>query len=120
MKIRVLYFDGCPSYKPAVATIREVVAEQHLEAQIELIEVKSEEQAIAHQFLGSPTVQINGVDVEGLTGKPDLNCRLYNEAGTLRGWPSKEMIRAALSAKGNQVSKSSQRACCCPPQTAMK
>jgi hypothetical protein len=37
MKIRVLYFDGCPSYAPAVATVREVVAEQNLEAEIQLV-----------------------------------------------------------------------------------
>ena len=98
-KIRVLYFDGCPSYEPAVATVREVVNEQNLEAEIELMRVASKEQAVMHRFFGSPTVQINGVDIEGLNARtraPDLCCRLYNEGGALRGWPSKEMIREAL------------------------
>lgn len=116
MKIRVLYFAGCPSYEPAVATIREVVAEQKLEAQIELIEVRSQEQAIAQQFLGSPTVQINGVDVEGLTGKtaqPNLNCRLYSEAGALRGYPSMETIRAALLDTRKEADAPPGQACCC-------
>jgi hypothetical protein len=75
MKIRVLYFDGCPSYEPALATICEVIDEQNLEAEIEWVRVNSAEEAIAQRFLGSPTVQINGVDVEGLsasTGKPDF------------------------------------------------
>ena len=104
--IRVLYFDGCPSYEPAVATVREVVNEQNLEAEIELVRVASKEQAVAHCFFGSPTVQINGVDIEGLnarTREPDLCCRLYNEGGALRGWPSKEMIRKALESERNEI-----------------
>ena len=106
MKIQVLYFDGCPSYEPAVATVREVIAEQNLEAEIELVRVASKEQAVAQCFFGSPTVQINGVDIEGLnaqTGEPDLCCRLYNEGGALRGWPSREMIREALVNERNEV-----------------
>ncbi len=106
MKIRVLYFDGCPSYEPAVATVREVVNEQSLVAEIELVQVASKEQAIAHRFFGSPTVQINGVDIEGLnarTREPDLCCRLYNESGALRGWPSREMIREALVNERNEI-----------------
>jgi hypothetical protein len=98
-KIRVLYFDGCPSYERAVATVRSVVAEQNLEAEIELVRVASKEQAVAHRFFGSPTVQINGIDIECLNARmrePDLCCRLYNEGGALRGWPSREMIREAL------------------------
>lgn len=123
MKIRVLYFDGCPSYEPAVATIREVVAEQNLKAEIELVRVNSTEQAISQRFLGSPTVQINGVDVEGLIapmGEPDLSCRLYNEAGTLRGWPSRELIQAALSGRGSEAGVSSPQGCCCLPQEVIK
>lgn len=93
MKIRILYFDGCPSYESAVASLREVVAEQNLEAEIELVRVSSREEAVAQLFLGSPTVQINGVDIEGLKVRmkeSDLCCRLYNEEGALRGWPSRE------------------------------
>lgn len=106
MKIRVLYFDGCPSYEPAVATVREVVAEQDLEAEIELVRVSSKEEAIAQRFFGSPTIQINGVDIEGLnalTKQSDLCCRLYNAQGALRGLPSKEMIRTALSSESNET-----------------
>jgi hypothetical protein len=106
MKIRVLYFDGCPSYEPAVAVVRDVVAEQNLEAEVEVVRVESKEQAVAHRFFGSPTVQINGVDIEGLnarTREPDLCCRLYTEAGALRGWPSREMIREALVSERNEV-----------------
>lgn len=105
MKIRVLYFDGCPSYEPAVATVRQVVAEQNLEAEIELVRVSSKEEAIAQRFFGSPTVQINGVDIDelnALTKESDLCCRLYNLAGSLRGQPSREMIRTALSSERNE------------------
>lgn len=108
MKIRVLYFDGCPSYEPTVATVHEVVAEQNLEAEIELIRVSSEEEAIAQRFFGSPTVLINGVDIEALnalTMESDLCCRLYYAQGALRGQPSKEMIRTALSSERNEINE---------------
>lgn len=97
MKIRVLYFDDCPSYQPAVETIREALAETSLAADIELVNIESSGAGAACQFFGSPTIQINGVDLEGLTGQTEgLGCRVYNEGGQIRGWPSKEMIRKAL------------------------
>jgi hypothetical protein len=105
-KIRILYLDGCPSYEPAVATVRDVVKEQNLEAEIELVRVTSKEQAVTHRFFGSPTVQINGVDIEDLNARtraPNLCCRLYNEGGALRGWPSRAMIREALVTERNEV-----------------
>ena len=83
-----------------------MVSEQNLEAEIELVRVASKEQAVAQRFFGSPTVQINGIDIEGLntrTREPDLCCRLYNEGGALRGWPSREMVREALASERNEV-----------------
>jgi hypothetical protein len=61
---------------------------------------------MAQRFFGSPTVQINGIDIEGLnalTKESDLCCRLYNAGGTLRGQPSKELIRTALSSERNET-----------------
>ena len=100
MKIRVLYFDDCPSYHRALANVREVIAEQSVSADVEIVAVKSVERANAEQFLGSPTVQINGEDIEGPRSagrEPGLTCRVYADDGKLIGWPSKEMIRTALS-----------------------
>ena len=101
MKVRVLFFDGCPSYKTAIKNLREVLAEAKVNADIELINVGSNEDAAAQKFLGSPTIQINGEDLEGPDApNASFGCRVYNEGGEVRGWPSKEQIRKALLGSG--------------------
>ena len=116
MQIRLLYFDGCPSYESALAAIRDVVAEQHLEAEIKLVRITTAEEAVMERFLGSPTVQVDGVDIEGLNTEmrqAELSCRLYDEQGSLLGWPSRRLIRTALQAERDQVfTKPVQDVCC--------
>ena len=99
MRIEVLYVPGCPNYRPAVERIQKVLASESLRADIEGVPVKSDAEAKALQFPGSPTVRINGKDVEFIeTKSPSLACRLYpNRSGV----PSQEMLRVALS-RANQ------------------
>ncbi len=100
MKIEVLYVPGCPNYRPAVERIQKVLGAELLRADIEKVPVNSDAEAKALQFPGSPTVRINGTDVEpnhkNATG---LACRLYANGG---GVPSEEMLRLAL-ARANRV-----------------
>jgi hypothetical protein len=68
---------------------------ESLHAEIESIAVHSEALANNLQFPGSPTIRVNGQDVEpGLTKAIGLACRLYANSG---GVPSEEMVRLALS-----------------------
>ena len=60
----MLYFEGCPNHEPTVALVREVVAGLDLSAEVEEIEVNTQTDAERLRFLGSPTVQVNGVDME--------------------------------------------------------
>jgi hypothetical protein len=115
VKIKVLYFDGCPSYQTALENLRAVIAEEDLPAQIELVQVCSSEEAKRHQFFGSPTIQINDLDLEGLGTQDvlaDLGCRVYSEQGELRGWPSKELIRSALKGESAHSGTLTQHDCC--------
>jgi hypothetical protein len=94
MKIEVFYVSGCPNYQPAVERIQKVLASESLRADIEGIPVGNEVQAKAFGFLGSPTVRVNGTDVEpNVTNAVGLTCRLYGNSG---GVPSEEMLRMAL------------------------
>ena len=91
MKIRVLYFDGCPTHQPTVALVREVVAALGVNAEIEEIEVNRQIDADRLCFLGSPTVQVNGVDIEPSARERTnyaLNCRMYNGSGI----PPRELL----------------------------
>lgn len=100
MKIELLYFDGCPSDQQALQNLKEVIAEDRLDATVELVKVSSPEEADARRFLGSPTIHSDGVDLEGpeaVGSGIGFGCRVYAHDGHLFGWPSKEHMRAALA-----------------------
>jgi hypothetical protein len=64
MHIRVLYTEDCPNAEPTLALVRQVAAQQRLEVCVEGVLVCSEDEAVKLRFLGSPTVQVNGVDAD--------------------------------------------------------
>jgi hypothetical protein len=96
MKIEFLYFENCPGYKPALSLLEQILLEKDIAASIEKIEVISLELAVQHRFQGSPSIRINGVDLEGLEETQDygLNCRIYLDTGS--GVPSYKTFRMAL------------------------
>jgi hypothetical protein len=99
MRIELLYFDGCPSYERFLPRLRELVAEAAVGADVELRRVESAEAAGKELFLGSPTVRVDGVDVEpGAAGRDDfgMKCRLYATDAGLQGTPPDEMVLAAI------------------------
>ncbi|MFQ5671656.1 MAG: DUF2703 domain-containing protein [Nitrospinales bacterium] len=99
MKIEFLYFDGCPNHEPALELLRQVLAEEGIDAPVETINVTSGEQAVERRFLGSPSIHIDGRDVEKeARASADFGrgCRIYLWNGTPKGYPSSEMIRAAV------------------------
>jgi hypothetical protein len=101
MRIELLYFDGCPGYERFLPRLRELVADAGLTDAVELRRVESPEAAIAERFLGSPTVRVDGVDVELEASARDdfgLKCRLYSTAEGLRGTPPDQWVTRALKA----------------------
>jgi hypothetical protein len=64
MRVRVLYFKGCANSDETLGLVRRVASRQGVDAPIEFVEVRSPEKAIPLRFLGSPTVQIDDVDVD--------------------------------------------------------
>ncbi len=93
--IRVLYFDGCPNHEPTLSLIRQVVAELGLDAQVEPVRVRDAEDAARLRFLGSPSVHVNGVDIEPeARTRADyaVGCRVYGGSGV----PPRNLIEAAL------------------------
>jgi len=99
MKVEVLYFDGCPTYKTATKTLRAVLAEEGLESDIELVAVNSDAEARRLKFPGSPTIRVDGRDLFPAPEREDwrLGCRVYPTAEGLRGSPTSKMFRDALT-----------------------
>jgi hypothetical protein len=104
MKVEIFYFSGCPNHVPAVDRVREVLAQEGTPA--EMIEVEVKDAATAQQvgFLGSPSIRVNGQDVEpAVRGARafGMMCRTYIDGGQRAGVPPPDWIRAALrEAKG--------------------
>lgn len=95
MTIEVLYVPGCPNFQPAVKRMEKVLAAQSLQANIKTVAVSSDAEARVLHFFGSPTIRVNGQDVEPTDMKASgLSCRLYANGS---GIPSEEMIQTALS-----------------------
>lgn len=95
LRIRVLYVEGCPNVDETVRLVRRLAGSPPWKAVIEEIAVVSQSDAVRHRFLGSPTVQVNGVDVDpAARDRTDfaLSCRLYGKSGV----PEAEMIVSAL------------------------
>lgn len=93
-RIEVLYFPGCPHVEDALRLTREVAGRLLPGVEAEPIPVETAEEARTRNFLGSPSVRINGIDIEGRGGDlVGLACRVY-EGGT--GVPPKWMIEAGV------------------------
>lgn len=98
MKIEFLYFDGCPHHKEAYKALVEILAQQRIAAEVARIEIKDDEEAARQKFVGSPTIRIDGMDVDPLTDNRPYarTCRVYLVKGKLRGIPAKAMIEKAI------------------------
>ena len=97
MRIELLYFEGCPGYEELLPRLRELAVEAGSEVLLRPIETI--ETAQAERFLGSPTVRVDGRDVDpGAQARTDfgLNCRIYRSAAGQARTPPEEWIRDAL------------------------
>lgn len=93
--VEVLYFDGCPGYAELLPRLRALVGDDR----ITLRHITTADDAQAHRFLGSPTVRVDGVDIEPDAAHRDdfgLKCRLYATPDGLRHAPTDAMLAAAL------------------------
>ncbi len=94
MKIEILYFSDCPNYSPTLTLLEQVLRAENIQSDISKIKVAGQDAARDLQFIGSPTIRIDGLDIEPearTVAATGLACRRYNG-----GVPSQAMIRAAL------------------------
>jgi hypothetical protein len=100
--VELLYFDGCPSYEALLPRLRTLLADAGVTVDVDLRRVESAEAAERERFLGSPTLRIDGRDVEPtaeLRTDYGLKCRLYQSEAGLRGTPTDAWIRDALATR---------------------
>ena len=101
MRIEFLWFDGCPSHEAARGLLDSVLDAKRLDVNVDDINASLREIAEAQRFPGSPTIRIDGTDIEpGFIDPGDYTprCRLYLTASGLRGTPERVWIERAIEA----------------------
>ncbi|MFJ9447824.1 alkylmercury lyase family protein [Kitasatospora sp. NPDC101235] len=107
----------CPNARPALERVTAALGGR--DAEVELVEVRDEAEAVHWGMHGSPTILVDGADPFAPPGAvPSLSCRLYRDAdGTVSGVPDEAALRQALAAAaapGPAIDMSD----CCTAQTA--
>jgi len=96
--IRILYSSLCPGHREALELAVQAVDRLHIEAAIEQIDVETQADATRLRFLGSPTVQVEGEDVEpAARARTDYGIGVRYYAGGVN-YPSTKLLRDALAA----------------------
>lgn len=99
MNVEVLFIAGCPHHKPAAELARQALQAVGLPMVVQEVEICTKEDADAWRFLGSPTIRVNGLDVEPearMVRHFGVGCRSYRQDGHASGLPSMELIKVAL------------------------
>ncbi|HEX4734853.1 MAG TPA: hypothetical protein VH247_10590 [Thermoleophilaceae bacterium] len=100
-QVELLWWEGCPSSEEAHELVRRVMADAGLDPDsLHSIEVATGDAAEQHRFVGSPTVRIDGRDLQPPdAGEPiGLTCRVYHlRDGRISPLPDPEDIKEALS-----------------------
>jgi hypothetical protein len=99
VRIEFLYFKERPSYKQVLANLRAALLEMCTKADSIFINVDSPEKAEKIGFHGSPSIIINGKDLEGRKEYLNYSCRLYSVNGKSTTVPSKDFIVEKLGAQ---------------------
>jgi hypothetical protein len=99
VRVSFLYYEECPSHDLALERLREVMDEEGIPGEVEVIKVETEDQARQLRFVGSPTIRVDGQDIDSPSDpRYALTCGAYRlEDGRISPLPSKDMIRHALS-----------------------
>ena len=104
-RIELLWWEGCPSTERALADLRAAMTDAGVEGDVDLREIRSDAEAIAEGFAGSPTIVLDGVELTALLGRAEddaeaagLNCRVYRRRdGRISPTPDPLDLREALA-----------------------
>lgn len=101
-RVEFLWWNGCPSWERALARLREEMVVLGLDpGAVEVQEVDTDEAAERESFVGSPTIRIDGRDVQPTAEHPvGLTCRVYRlRDGRISPLPDRADLREALGGR---------------------
>jgi hypothetical protein len=103
--VELLWWEGCPSTDRALSDLREALADMGIGTEVVMREIRTDDEAEAARFTGSPTILIDGVELMAALGRgaedepAGLNCRVYvRRDGRVSPTPDPQDLRDALRA----------------------
>jgi hypothetical protein len=117
VKVEFLYFNDCPAHRQALVNLKAALRASKIKADLVMINVTSEAQAEQVRFQGSPSIRVNGKDLDGRDDGYSFSCRVY-QIGKITATPTKEFIQEKLRqlqpdvsgfGKQNTIKSSNQR-----------
>jgi hypothetical protein len=95
-KVEFLYFKSCPGHKQALINLKTALKASNVKANLVFINVTTEAQAARVGFQGSPSIRVNGKDLDGRNEGHSYGCRIYLIGGKITPTPTKEFIQEKL------------------------
>jgi glutaredoxin len=106
MLVEVLTFEGCPHATEALQLVQRVADATHRTVELRLVNLE-EGETVERRFLGSPSIRVDGRDIEPAAGaRRDyaFSCRLYPTPSGLRPLPPEAWVRDALGTARSSIS----------------
>ncbi len=101
MKIQLLHTLDCHAWRDAFIVLEVALKDAHEAIRFEVILVENNDQAKRFKFLGSPTILVEGQDIDPMaknaTSFAASACRPYFYKGNSHDYPPKEMILEVLT-----------------------
>ncbi|MGC2374883.1 MAG: hypothetical protein WA484_13505 [Solirubrobacteraceae bacterium] len=100
MNVELLFWAGCPSHPRALADLGAAMRDLGLDPEEVVVrEVCTDDDAERERFVGSPTIRIDGIDVQPTNDDPGgLTCRVYHRRdGRISPTPDPADVREALA-----------------------
>jgi hypothetical protein len=107
MRVELLFWAGCPSYPKALSDLRTALADAGIDPDCVIVrEVQTDNDAATERFIGSPTIRIDGADVQPPGEEPvGLTCRVYRTRdGRYSPTPDPADLREALLSASSTAS----------------
>lgn len=105
MTLELLYLPGCPHHDATVDLVYSVLHAEGAQAKLTEIPIVDHQEARAHCFPGSPTLRVNGLDIEEVPSQQlsvGYACRTYLVKGKLQGVPPRSWLEQAIRAARNE------------------
>jgi hypothetical protein len=100
VEVELLWWEGCPSTEETIELVRDQMEAAGLDpATLAVREMRTDAEAAAEGFPGSPTVRVDGQDIDNPGDQPiGLTCRVYRLAdGRISAVPDAAVVAAALT-----------------------